>query len=555
MMHLYEKRSFFYKRDDAFVRIRRKGARHNAHLLPDFWSEARSEKQKTNEAHWFVQKRTFIFAMPRTIGAKDRAAGARVRNETDEAKAQRAKKSADTRAANQKRKIDEERAATADRVATFFHKRTKKAAEPASDSNNEGSADDERTADEDGNGEQVNDDGSDGSDGSDAEELLADIIGTGEEVDVVVPPGITANYDVADEGPCDIDDEDGGGGGGNNGPDSAAPLGLMKKYIYQVHERLKYELGNKITALEEKWLLIFLKKKENGWWIRKENAEYICKKIPELKYGEQSYYRDIRVWLPDQQYGILCMPFCGACRTNENVGAHGFRDNHYSRTVIGLKENYYLISRRYICHQCKRDADALKKRIEEDAADGDLEVIIDTPKTKTFMGWNATSNSLLPYGKGDEFPAFLTWRAAVDKGLIDLMRPLFDFGVRPEQFSKIILEMHAKQYARQYIKYERKIEENNLLGAKPEMYSDFADKEKYADVVPTGNYFSLVYKRYHKSIRQFLSKEMKKRDSRQLSWDVSYKVNKKMCQYHGQAVSYRSTRTCMRKINHASHII
>ena len=59
--------------------MRRKGARHNAHLLPDFWSEARSEKQKTNEAHWFVQKRTFIFAMPRTIGAKDRAAGARVR--------------------------------------------------------------------------------------------------------------------------------------------------------------------------------------------------------------------------------------------------------------------------------------------------------------------------------------------------------------------------------------------------------------------------------------------------------------------------------------------
>ena len=58
--------------------------------------------------------------MPRTIGAKDRAAGGRVRNETDEAKAEREKKRADTRAAKQKRKLDDERAATADLRATFF---------------------------------------------------------------------------------------------------------------------------------------------------------------------------------------------------------------------------------------------------------------------------------------------------------------------------------------------------------------------------------------------------------------------------------------------------
>ena len=280
--------------------------------------------------------------MPRTFGAKDRGGGRRVRNETYEEKSERAKKSADTRAANQKRKIDDERAASAGRRSSFFEpKRKRAAAEPPSDS--EDNADDERADDEDGDGEQMN------ADASDAEELLANLTGTGEEVDVVIPPGITANYDVSDEGPCDVDDED--GGGGNNGTDAAAPLGLMKDYIYNVHERLKYELGNTITALEEKWLLNFLKKKENGWWIRKENAEYICKMIPELKYGEQSYYRDIRVWLPDQQYGDFCMPFCGACRSNENVGAHGFRDNHFSRTVIGLKENYYLISRRYICHQ------------------------------------------------------------------------------------------------------------------------------------------------------------------------------------------------------------
>ena len=312
---------------------------------------------------------------------------------------------------------------------------------------------------------------------------------TDEQLTVVgrIPPPFFVTWAWRhDEGSGDIDEE-GGGGGGDRGPDTAAPAGLMGAYIYHVHERLKYELGNKIKAFEEKWLLNFLRKKENRWWIRNGHAEFTCSKIPDLEYGEQSCYRDVRVWLPDQEYGAHCMPFCGTCKSNENVGPHCFRDNHFSRTVIGLKQNYYLISRRYICHQCTRDADALKKRLEEEAAKGQLQVLVEKPPAKTFMGWNAASNNLLPYGKGDEFPAFLTWRAAVDKGLIGLMRPLFDFGVRPEQFSNLVLEQHAKEYSRQYLKYERKLEEGSFQGKKPQMYSDFADKEKY----PTASWVSI----------------------------------------------------------------
>ena len=249
--------------------------------------------------------------MAKTIGAKDRSTG-RVRSETEGEISARVAKTAKTRKAN-KRKDEAERAATSHRKQGFFDKRVRRSAdEPANASDDAG--DDSKDAsgdhpmpDQEANpaDDEVSEAGEDGE--LTAEDLLATFTATGDEVETHVPPDVAANYDVADEGSGDIDDEDGGGGGG--GPDAAAPAGLMGAYIYHIHKRLKYELGNKITALEEKWLLNFLKKKENGWWIRSGCAAFICSKMPELEHGEQSYYRDVRVWLPDRQYGTHCMPF------------------------------------------------------------------------------------------------------------------------------------------------------------------------------------------------------------------------------------------------------
>ena len=53
---------------------------------------------------------------------------------------------------------------------------------------------------------------------------------------------------------------------------------------------------------------------------------------------------------------------------------------------------------------------------------------------------------LFPDGRGDEFPAFLTWKAGVDKELIDLMRPLFDSGIWPQKTSELLLELHSKRH-------------------------------------------------------------------------------------------------------------
>ena len=72
-----------------------------------------------------------------------------------------------------------------------------------------------------------------------------------------------------------------------------------------------------------------------------------------------------------------------------------------------------------------------------------------------FMGWNKQSLPLLADGRGDLFPAFSTRKAGVDKLLIDMMRPLFDSGIRPEKFSDILLELHSKKHTRMHLQHER----------------------------------------------------------------------------------------------------
>ena len=62
----------------------------------------------------------------------------------------------------------------------------------------------------------------------------------------------------------------------------------------------------------------------------------------------------------------------------------------------------------------------------------------------TFMGWDKKSLPLLEHGLGDEFPAFLTWKAGADKQVLDLMWPLFEKQVNTDTLSSILLELYLK---------------------------------------------------------------------------------------------------------------
>jgi hypothetical protein len=137
------------------------------------------------------------------------------------------------------------------------------------------------------------------------------------------------------------------------------------------------------------------------------------------------------------------MPCCPSCKSNERVGPHAFRDNHFGRVVVDLTETYYVLGRRYICLECKNKSHHLKAVLQETAAANNIQIdeVRDNEVQYTFMGWNDKSLPLFPCGIGNKFPAILTWKAGLDKKVVDMMRPLFDGGCRPDRLSTLLLEM------------------------------------------------------------------------------------------------------------------
>jgi hypothetical protein len=292
---------------------------------------------------------------------------------------------------------------------------------------------------------------------------------------------------------------------------------------------------------------------DNDGWIRKEQAKSIIQKLnssklspstyatADVKWRTQNalYYRDIKVWLPDILLLGGTRPFCPNCKSNSRVSRHSFNSHHVAREIIGWKENYFVMTCRYICTACQ------EKRKEQDANatnpvnEGGTP---SCPKIKyTFMGYDPKSLPLTSMGSGDEFPAFLTWRAGLDKDLIDMMRAMFDKGVRPESFSDMLLEMHSKHHVRAWLRYERAYaqeKKKEALGAfQPwDDFSSMYDEYGWNDRVPTGKYCAKAYKLFHESIRCHLNKEVKKRGAKTVSFDHSFKEAGNLCQYNGESI-------------------
>ena len=188
----------------------------------------------------------------------------------------------------------------------------------------------------------------------------------------------------------------------------------MGKFLSTVHSRLQLETSSTPQRLGEpavldKWLLRMLK--SSDWWLRASNAKMLCAKLG-LDFGEQSYYCDRRIWLPEEVFGIY--PPCVECKDNYAAHAHSWRDNHFGRRITDLQTHYFIVARRYWCKTCTDRAKEAKCAAESMAEAAGLGIPAENlkpaekPPQYTFMSWDARSLARLPYGYGDEFPAFLT---------------------------------------------------------------------------------------------------------------------------------------------------
>ena len=337
------------------------------------------------------------------------------------------------------------------------------------------------------------------------EEIIAELDEEGDDEDDNKDDDEDADFEIEKQG-SDTDDKS-----------------VMKTYLSSIQDRLREEMGSKTLNTNDKWLLELLRDDE---WKR---SSKVCRKLG-LTYGEKSYYRSVRVWFPELQYGQECMPSCVSCFSNCKVGVHAYSKKTPARRVVALTTNYFVMSRQYICHTCSK----LNKERKTQAVGGPYEKV-----QYTFMGYNSDVLTRLPDGTGDEFPAVLTYRSGLDKMLFNLMRPCFDKGLRPHALSDTLVELHSKNYTDDYIKSERLLSKKLALNvdlSSVVMFSRFSDKSQYDGLIPTGKYLSSVYNKHGKSLRQHYGREVKKRGCEHFHIDASYKAPKHLFQYHGNDI-------------------
>jgi hypothetical protein len=300
--------------------------------------------------------------------------------------------------------------------------------------------------------------------------------------------------------------------------------GIMKEYMRAIMKRYQTEDSPSFQRDEPNghiWLKEFLK--DHGYWIRAECARLICGKLC-IKCHEQAYYRDIRVWFPDVEGGLTCMPTCPTCKSSSNVRKHGYPSDHPGRRVTSFNTHYYIMSRQYLCTKCKEENDRQKKA----AAGGTFK------RTQyTTMGYHDEMLKNLPDDMLYKFPAVLSHRAALDRPLAQSLRPILDKGMRADGIADWILELHSLQYTLDYLSYELRLEKDLAFSNPAEeapMFSKFDDRKQYNGAVPSSAYLTQMYKREHETIRPHLNQENKKISVRQLNIDASVKAPKKLSQ-------------------------
>ena len=373
---------------------------------------------------------------------------------------------------------------------------------------------------------------------------------------------IPDNFSIHEQvGDCEAYDEEriGDNNSRNDKLDKNCPV---DDFVFAVRARLKEELNSKKTNTGVKFLLEHLK--INDFWIRECHVPYLSKLL-QLNFDEdlRYYYGDIKCWLPEIQWGETCMPVCPCCKRQKNVMRHDLGNLRKARRVFDLDRSVYVIAYRYKCAACyktnEKKRDDLKRKLEgvanalnfkvkvqvvnsenddndndndnddddDDDDDNDDDEVRDEARkvsTGIFSGFAQNVLRLLPKDKGALFPFFLSYQSGLSKRLMDLCVPLFCKGIRPEALASACRELSALRFTREHIDYESSNSSRGLFMSEAKPFSSMSDKKGYNQPFFSAAYLRTMFIRQEEERAAFCDVELKKRDSKQLYWDASFKV-------------------------------
>ncbi|KAJ3722546.1 hypothetical protein C8R42DRAFT_720912 [Lentinula raphanica] len=244
--------------------------------------------------------------------------------------------------------------------------------------------------------------------------------------------------------------------------------------------------------------------------IRKEISQY---GMPKCYKDDPLCLRSIFVWLPEYLPGH---PDHYKCKCNGNLTMNGYNDNPIARRVCTSTGNdYFLFTNRYICDS----------RRSSDRGCG-----------TSYQGSDPHILGQLPRWVQEAFPAYLTTRGAVDKLVIDQMKPCFAGRFGPEPFSKMLHELQMLQHSRRELMYLSAAAAYGLSGPQVPQFPSFDDPMKYAGTSPSLRYLKCIWTDYHSAVKIYHDRIQASLSGFKLAGDHTFRIMKAMARLKSEPI-------------------
>ncbi|KAG6877503.1 hypothetical protein C0992_009828 [Termitomyces sp. T32_za158] len=282
--------------------------------------------------------------------------------------------------------------------------------------------------------------------------------------------------------------------------------GVHIEYLLGLRDRIKAEIKQFGQPLCYK---------TGTFWIYPRDTLFALhtSEISALGYSPtELYHLPVFVWLPAVLPGCPDIFRCTKC--GHHLVRKGFNANPVARRVRNLHNDYFLLTARFLCNK--------------DAAN-------DPGCGASYQGTDPEILAQLTRHVQEEFPAYITARGAIDKKLMSVMCTLFAGRFGPEPFASLLGEMRRLHHSRRELSYLAACASSKYPSQhKPEPFSSFDDKQRYAGTHPSTQYCKSVFVDWSRAHRVFLDRMMASLPGEILKGDHTFKLMKNMAKLSGE---------------------